>query len=207
MKRGFIFYVLCFVLLFTIVFTNASPVSAYPAYHFLNVPVVTQPKTNWCWAACGACVVQYVKNSTTTTPYHFSYAVQHNYANVTKSLEEIPDGLEFYNISSSIYQNTTTISNGSLTVNALSYSSVANYIYANRPLICGRVQYAILNGELHEGTGHVVVVEGYFNDDGVNTLSIMDPAQSTMQTMAYSVFKKSSTYYMYYWKESICNIH
>lgn len=207
MLKKLLCLVFCFVIYTSVVVFGNAPVKAYPTSYFLNVPIEQQAKSNWCWAACGSSTVQYI-NGTNTTQVDFAYVVQHDYSNSQRSLIDIQNGLSFFGISSTTHVNSFTASgNSAIIVTAIPFNTIANYIYASKPLIAFWSYVYNLSGSIVYGTtnGHFIVIEGYYTDAGIDYLSYMNPSSYYMQSKIYSDFVNPDLHY--YWTAALKNIH
>ncbi|MBR4768258.1 MAG: hypothetical protein IK088_04690 [Lachnospiraceae bacterium] len=162
-----------------------SPIQAAPTSYNINVPIVQQAYDKWCWAACGASVVNYYGGN--ITQYNFSYTVQHSYNNVGKSFNDVANGLAQYGI------------NSSLTTGPVDYSTVQYNSYnLSRPLLIGICSLT------NSSYGHMVLISGYTMTASDDRLILMNPEMSSYWTPPYANIVSA---YPYYWAETMENIY
>lgn len=164
--------------------------SATPTQYYLSVPIIPQPKTNWCWAACGASVVAFMTNDF-ITPYDFSQTVMGNTVNnSTATLTQVVSGLNSYGLYATQYSN------------YISFSTIISQIGNNQRPILARLEYYDLYGNYIGG--HLVEIRGYHNETSSQTVSFMDPLYTNYRNMSYNSFKHTGDHY---WTHTIHNIH
>lgn len=148
----FVFSIMVFL------FAGVSDLSAQGNY--LNVPLVTQEHSQWCWDASSLCIIKYKGGNTsqcTIANYAFnrsdccgnSYFNWYHSCNQPNTTSAMVSVLSAWGVSAS--------STGSL-----SWSSIQSQINANRPFIIGR-------------SGHATVGYGYWTSYGTTYVGHMDP--------------------------------
>ncbi len=150
----------------------ACPVEGISSSKTLNVPLIKQEKTWWCWAACGASVVRYVLNEN-CTQQDFCYRYRKNYDDTPAEIEEIEQALALYGISSHSDRDPAGI------------LRVRENIDADKPLIANRVKGF---------SGHAVVICGYsYLDSQDNSLIYyMEPATGERLCLPYYRFLRDN---------------
>lgn len=176
-KRRLICCILVLVLLF-VLGVNIQNVSNADTFLFhISVPIVTQsPYSNWCWAACGACVASYVTSTVVTkTAFANTCGVT---TNIPKNLLQIKAGLANYCVSSVVYQN------------YMSANAIQNNIASDKPIIAVWTWY---NSDGSIANTHFVVISGIDYGTSEKTIEYMDPAYSVFQYKSYSAFKHTGS--------------
>ena len=206
-KKPIVAWVLAVLITVSALIMPGTAVYAYPTSYGLSVPVIMQPKTQWCWAASGTSVVRYVKNVNISVST-FAYAVMGNYNNVPQSLVDVKGGLTTYGVSSSTHTNGATEgSNHTINLTTpMPFGTIQTNIYQSRPIIMNWI-YWLYNSSLGEITidhAHIMVITGYTSNGSSQTVEYMDPGHSTMQIMSYSTFLQSG---QRYWGASLRNIY
>lgn len=136
----------------------------------LNIPLVTQEHSEWCWAASSNAVLNYYSQTPSQCEivnwaFGLNYACGNSdfnwnsYANQPNSLYggsgSVQDILQSWSVPNSAYSY------------PLSWRGVMWDINANRPFI---IRYGWTNGG-----GHIMVGSGYETYNGVNYIFIMNP--------------------------------
>ena len=155
------------------------PVHAIPMDYNIGVPIVQQAKTNWCWAACGAAVINYYGGN--ITQYNFSFIVKGDSVNNdTATMAEEVYGLVSYG------RHTHSF------VGSLSFQDIQQNIYNwKRPIIVGLIY------------GHMVVISGYYAASGTgNEAVVMDPDPTYSGYQYWNMTSLSN-----YWYETINQIY
>lgn len=172
----------------------SSPVFAYPTNYNTGVPMTHQVKDHWCWAACGAAIVNYYGGS--ITQYNFSSIVKGNTTNnVGATLSEEIYGLNHYGIHTNGFTGTLT------------YQSIQQNSYSwHRPVVAGLLASAG-STNTYNATGHMTVITGYMSTSGdPNTVVLMDPWFYNYQYKLYS-FITNSNNGDYYWYQTIDQVY
>ncbi|MET3135173.1 hypothetical protein AAKU55_005481 [Oxalobacteraceae bacterium GrIS 1.11] len=151
--------------------------SAQAQVRTLNIPLVTQEHSQWCWAGSSKAVLNFY-NKTPSQCQIVNWAFGLNYACGNSSFNwnsnaNQPNNMYGGNGSvQGILQN-WGVPNNAIN-NYLSWNSVLNDINANRPFV---IRYGWTNGG-----GHILVGSGYETVNGVNYLYIMNPWPGEGQT-------------------------
>lgn len=176
-------------LLFSIVLVISlfsHSVYAYPTIFHINVPIVQQAKSNWCWAACGASLVNYC-NGSSITQYNFSSTVKSNTTNnSTATMTELCNGLTHYGVHNHLISG------------IISFDTIqANSHGQSRPVLA---RWSWADSSL---PGHVVVINGFDTSIG-SYVMYMNPSASSYQVESYSYFV-SNTYR--HWTHTVDQIY
>lgn len=142
-----------------------------------SAPNIRQAKSNWCWAASSASLLQGKGRS--VSQQSFSITVKGNSTNnSTATTNEVVTGL-----TKSGYTARKT--------NAMSISTLRSHLSNRRAVIGG---YLYRTG----GGGHMVVISGH--DSEVNNIEVMDPAVGRKVYYNDSYFRSNNSWY---WHESV----
>ena len=151
--------------------------SAYAQWRTLNVPLVTQEHSQWCWAGSSKAVLNYYGQSPSQCQivnwaFGLNYACGNStfnwnsYANQPNSMYgsngSVQNILRAWGVANTAYNS------------ASSWSSVVSDINANRPFV---IRYGWTGGG-----GHIMVGRGYETANGVNYVYIMNPWPGEGQT-------------------------
>lgn len=178
--RKLLCFIISLILIFSVVILN---VRAYPTIDSINLPIETQQKSHWCWAACGASILNYY--GVYVSQGDFSITVKGNITNNDPATiyPEVQNGLLYYGLTNHGFAGT------------LSFSSIQSNIYVYERPILARLEKSNHNGS------HLVVLMGYNMSLG-NDVMYMNPSYSSYQYDTYSSFV-SNTYY--YWTHTLDN--
>ncbi|HEX7987318.1 MAG TPA: C39 family peptidase [Duganella sp.] len=151
--------------------------SAFAQWKTLNVPLVTQEHSEWCWAGTTKAVLNFY-GQTPSQCQIVNWAYGLNYAcgnsvfewnspanqpnNMYGSNGSVQNILKNWGVNNTAYNT------------ASSWSSVVADINANRPFV---IRYGWTNGG-----GHIMVGRGYETANGVNYVYIMNPWPGEGQT-------------------------
>ncbi|RFP07956.1 MULTISPECIES: C39 family peptidase [unclassified Duganella] len=151
--------------------------SAFAQWRTLNVPLVTQEHSQWCWAGSSKAVLNYY-NQTPSQCQIVNWAFGLNYAcgstdfnwnsnanqpnNMYGSNGSVQNILKAWGVNNTAYNS------------ASSWNSVVSDVNANRPFV---IRYGWTNGG-----GHIMVGRGYETANGVNYVYIMNPWPGEGQT-------------------------
>ncbi len=159
-NRSILFFVLFVLLVSTTVFSTINS-------NYINTPLVTQEETNWCWAASSLSIlnyygiytsqsqyVTYVKTGTTSPIYD---------PNVTATVSECENGLDYFGVSSTMYYG------------SLSFSTVKSEVGTNNRPIFTAIRWLDSNNTVVGG--HAVVIDGYYEytNEDYQEIRYMDP--------------------------------
>jgi len=136
----------------------------------LNVPLVTQEHSEWCWAGSSKAVLNFYRKTPSQCgivnwAFGISYACGDSRFNWNSQANQ-PNGMYGDNGSVQDILNNWGVPNTALN-NYLSWAHVVSDINANRPFV---MRYGWTGGG-----GHIVVGRGYESVNGVNYLYIMNP--------------------------------
>ncbi|MET3132995.1 hypothetical protein AAKU55_003277 [Oxalobacteraceae bacterium GrIS 1.11] len=151
--------------------------TAFAAWRTLNVPLVTQEHSQWCWAGSSKAVLNYY-NKTPSQCQIVNWAFGLNYACGNTNF----NWNSYANQPNSIYGTNGSVQNilnawgvpNSAYNSASSWNTVVSDINANRPFV---IRYGWSNGG-----GHIMVGRGYETWNGVNYVYIMNPWPGEGQT-------------------------
>lgn len=144
--------------------------SAYAQYRALNVPLVTQEHSQWCWAGSSKALLSfYNQNPSQCQIVNWAYGLNYACGNTN------------FNWNSNANQPNSMYGSGGSVQNILahwgvpntaynyasSWNTVVNDINANRPFV---IRYGWTNGG-----GHIMVGTGYEVYNGSNYIYIMNP--------------------------------
>ncbi|SDZ03643.1 Papain-like cysteine protease AvrRpt2 [Evansella caseinilytica] len=173
---------LIFVTAFSTIF-----VAQISAASLSNYPSVVQEKSNWCWAATGSSILKYYGLSVSQCNFYKEAKVNSSCsANETGTITEVMRGLSSYNVGSSLYSG------------AYSFSGAKYQIDDSKPLW--------VRWRWSSGTGHAVVIYGYYTAMSTNYVYYMDPASGTKTSMAYSSFVGGGNYKQT-WTHTLYNVY
>lgn len=135
---------------------SLAPIMSYavPNSSSINVNQVGQEKSNWCWVACGKCIIAHFATFITQNELAIYVKPSLIPPNSGATLSEVKYGLAHWSVRSSV-------DNRKLTMNEIA-SEIATY---HRPLIAQITYNSILD--------HDVVVRGY--NISTNTILYMHP--------------------------------
>jgi hypothetical protein len=166
--------------------------SAFAQYRQLNVPLVTQEHSEWCWAGSSKAVLNYYSRTPSQCQIvNWAYGLNYACGNTTfnwNSYANRPNSL--YGTSGSV-QNILSawgVPNSGYNY-ASSWNSVMWDINANRPFV---IRYAWTNGG-----GHIMVGTGYETWNGTNYVYIMNPWPGEGDT--YSTYSEAVSSYDHNW--------
>ena len=107
------------------------PVHAIPMDYSIGVPVVHQADTNWCWAACGAAVINYYGGN--ITQYNFSFIVKGNSVNNdTATMAEEVYGLVSYGLHTHSFIGSLSFQDIQQNISATTAGVINCFITGNR---------------------------------------------------------------------------
>lgn len=142
----------------------------------INAPNIRQSKTNWCWAASSASLLQ--SKGVSVTQNSFSKAVKGNDTNnSTATANEVVSGINSFG-----YRASKT--------GATNVGVVRDNLSSKRGIIAGYIY--------RTGGGHMVVISGHDNE--VDTLEVMDPGVGRKVYYKDSYFRSNSSWD---WYESV----
>jgi hypothetical protein len=166
--------------------------SAFAQWRTLNVPLVTQEHSQWCWAGSSKAVLNYYNRTPSQCQIvNWAYGISYACGNTTfnwNSYANRPNNM--YGTSGSV-QNILAawgVPNTAIN-NYLSWNSVVNEINGNRPFV---IRYGWTNGG-----GHIMVGRGYETYNGTNYIYIMNPWPGEGQT--YRTFASAVSAYDHNW--------
>ncbi|AMP04934.1 C39 family peptidase [Collimonas pratensis] len=143
---------------------------AFAASKTLNVPLVTQEHSEWCWAGSSKAVLNFYRKTPSQCnivnwAFGINYACGNSRFNWNSQANQ-PNGMYGNNGSVQDILSYWGVPNKALS-NYLSWAHVVSDINANRPFV---MRYGWTSGG-----GHIVVGRGYEILNGVNYLYIMNP--------------------------------
>jgi hypothetical protein len=143
----------------------------------LNVPLVTQEHSQWCWAGSSKAVLNFYAKTPSQCQivnwaFGLNYACGNSVFNWNSNANQ-PNNMYGSNGSVQNILNSWGVGNSAYS-SASSWSSVVADINANRPFV---IRYGWTNGG-----GHIMVGRGYETVNGVNYLYIMNPWPGEGQT-------------------------
>ncbi|MYN16963.1 hypothetical protein GTP81_09375 [Rugamonas sp. FT107W] len=151
--------------------------SAFAQWRTLNVPLVTQEHSQWCWAGSSKAVLNYYGQSPSQCQIvNWAFGLNYACGNSTfdwNSWANQPNNMYGSNGSVQNILNAWGVSNTAYNY-ASSWSSVVADINANRPFV---IRYGWTGGG-----GHIMVGRGYETYNGVNYIYIMNPWPGEGQT-------------------------
>ena len=170
---------------------------AHAQWRILNVPLVTQQHSEWCWAGSSQAILNYYGESPSQCQivnwaYGINYACGssyfdwNSYANAPNSLFGGGGSVQ------DILWNYGGISNYAYNY-AISWNSVVNDINNNRPFV---IRYGWTNGG-----GHIMVGRGYETWNGTNYIYIMNPWPGEGQT--YDTYDDAVSSYDHNWTHTL----
>jgi hypothetical protein len=143
----------------------------------LNVPLVTQEHSHWCWAGSSKAVLNfYNKTPSQCQIVNWAYGLNYACGNTTfnwNSNANQPNNMYGSNGSVQNILQAWSVPNTAYSV-ASSWSSVVSDINANRPFV---IRYGWSGGG-----GHIMVGRGYEAANGTNYIYIMNPWPGEGQT-------------------------
>ena len=151
--------------------------SAFAQWKTLNVPLVTQEHSQWCWAGSSKAVLNYYGQTPSQCQivnwaFGLNYACGNTVFNWNSNANQ-PNGMYGSNGSVQNILKAWGVTNTAYN-SASSWSSVVSDINANRPFV---IRYGWTSGG-----GHIMVGRGYETANGVNYLYIMNPWPGEGQT-------------------------
>lgn len=151
--------------------------SAFAQWRTLNVPLVTQEHSEWCWAGSTKAILNYYGQTPSQCQivnwaYGLNYACDNSVFEWSSSANQ-PNYMYGSNGSVQNILKNWGVSNTAYTKPS-SWSSVVSDINANRPFV---IRYGWTSGG-----GHIMVGRGYEIADGVNYIYIMNPWPGEGQT-------------------------
>jgi len=151
--------------------------SAFAQWRTLNVPLVTQEHSQWCWAGSSKAVLNYYGQSPSQCQIvNWAFGLNYACGNSTfdwNSYANQPNNMYGSNGSVQNILNAWGVSNTAYN-SASSWNSVVADINANRPFV---IRYGWTGGG-----GHIMVGRGYETYNGVNYIYIMNPWPGEGQT-------------------------
>lgn len=160
-----------FVVIMTVVMSLVSTQTAFAAIKELGVPIYTQEKSQWCWAAAARMAGKYRYPSSTVNQGQIVAHVKGSSAvNEAASIFEIVDAAE-YVTNDTMEFSTTLLFNWD-------WSDIMVSINNNYPAI------ALVYGD---GNGHYYVIRGY--DSTANTVIVNDPWYGKRFVVPWEDFK------------------
>ncbi|GJI98872.1 hypothetical protein RugamoR57_55900 [Duganella caerulea] len=151
--------------------------SAFAQWRTLNVPLVTQEHSQWCWAGSSKAVLNYYGQSPSQCQIvNWAFGLNYACGNSTfdwNSWANQPNNMYGSNGSVQNILRAWGVSNTAYNY-ASSWSSVVSDINANRPFV---IRYGWTGGG-----GHIMVGRGYETYNGVNYIYIMNPWPGEGQT-------------------------
>ncbi|MCU6502600.1 C39 family peptidase [Rugamonas sp. A1-17] len=151
--------------------------SAFAQWRTLNVPLVTQEHSQWCWAGSSKAVLNYYGQSPSQCQIvNWAFGLNYACGNSTfnwNSYANQPNNMYGSNGSVQNILNAWGVSNTAYN-SASSWNSVVSDINANRPFV---IRYGWTGGG-----GHIMVGRGYETYNGVNYIYIMNPWPGEGQT-------------------------
>jgi len=151
--------------------------SAFAQWRTLNVPLVTQEHSQWCWAGSSKAVLNYYGQSPSQCQIvNWAFGLNYACGNSTfdwNSWANQPNNMYGSNGSVQNILRAWGVSNTAYNY-ASSWSSVVADINANRPFV---MRYGWTGGG-----GHIMVGRGYETYNGVNYIYIMNPWPGEGQT-------------------------
>lgn len=157
-------------------------VSAYEDIGTVNVRSIKQQYSNWCWAACGECVLSYYGKNTQQNKL-VEYVFGSSIYNKAATGQQTRNAIAYYGV------------DGTWVENSVSYGIISGQIKKDAPLIAGRS---------YSTYGHMVVISGFDGTSGTNYIEYMDPADGTFHSSSYTSFKGGNGY-SYTWSGTIYN--
>lgn len=177
MKR-FLAAILSVLLVFTV------PLSAYAIDEAVDVTIVEQAATNWCWAACAemAGVVEYP--STDRDQWDVVKELKGNfishYPNESGSIQESAEGSEYITYDTVNFTSEETI---------WTFSEIVEMLRDGHVLQAGAGYYDS-NG--NRNGGHVVVIHLITTRTGEDCVQYVDPWDGTRRLVTYAAFCNGS---------------
>lgn len=157
-----------------------SSITVYAAYTTINVDLVRQAKSNWCWAACLEMSAHYL-GYTTYDQWDIVKEVKgtasNPYPDEPGGASAYKEGMEF--ATSNDYTATRT-------TGTISISSMNTYMEDHMPLIIALGTYSGTN----RTSGHAVVV--FSVDKANNRFKVRNPASDYETTYNYSTITSTS---------------
>jgi Peptidase_C39 like family len=158
----------------------------------LNIHLITQEHSEWCWAGASKAVLSFYKKTPSQCrivnwAFGINYACGNNYFNWNSQANQ-PNSMYGDNGSVQDILNAWGVPNTALS-NYLSWAHVVSDIGANRPFV---MRYGWTNGG-----GHIVVGRGYETVNGVNYLYIMNPWPG--EGMTYGTYDSTVSDYDHQW--------
>lgn len=141
------------IIIAIILVCTALSVSAILGMYVIDSPSVSQGAMDWCWAADGTSVANYLGKNISIE--NFVITVKGQLVNEGGSYSDIQDGLSSYNINSTFGYT-------------FSMGDIATQIYSKKPLIAG-VAY-----KYDYNQGHYYVIDGY--NTAYDEVRLMDSA-------------------------------
>jgi len=189
-------YVLFSLFLSFVLSFNIVTVQAVSTTGSIAIPLTTQQKTNWCWAACVSAITDYKGNYIYQgNIVNWAYGTT-TYPNYAANFTTIQNALSHWSINS-------TYASGNI-----GFSSVRGNVNNGRPIIAG---WIFRDGSNSVIFGHTVVIKGYdMLTSSSGYVQYMDPAQSDYQYLLYTDFVSkyySSSGYTATWEESLYSIY
>ena len=151
--------------------------SAYAQSRTLNIPLVTQEHSQWCWAGSSKAVLNfYLQNPSQCQIVNWAFGLNYACGNTNfnwSSNANQPNNMYGSNGSVQNILKAWNVPNTAYSV-ASSWNSVISDINANRPFV---IRYG-----WSSGGGHIMVGRGYETANGTNYLYIMNPWPGEGQT-------------------------
>lgn len=169
--------------------TFGSTASAYVDYQTLSIPSYKQERSNWCWVASSQMAISYLGGSKTQSQI-VSY-VKGSVVNDPGTNAEVIRALNYGGL------------HGSNVNGSLALSKVISQVKNNQPIFA-----AISWNTSPNGTGHMYVIRGFYNDtsSGRQEIYYKDPwpANKTDNVESYSKFLNNDEFS---WKSSVDSIY
>ncbi len=169
--------------------TFGSTASAYVDYQTLSIPSYKQERTNWCWVASSQMAISYLGGSKTQSQI-VSY-VKGSVVNDPGTNAEVIRALNYGGL------------RGSNVNGSLAFSKVISQVKNNQPIFA-----AISWNQSPNGTGHMYVIRGFYNDTSTGKQEIYYkdpwPDNPTDNKRSYSDFINNSSFS---WRTSIDSIY
>ncbi len=166
--------------------------SAHAQWRTLNVPLVTQEHSQWCWAGSSKAVLSYyAKTPSQCQIVNWAYGLNYACGNTTFNWNS------YANQPNSMYGSGGSVQNilrnwgvpNTAYNYASSWSSVVYDINANRPFV---IRYGWTGGG-----GHIMVGTGYETYNGTNYIYIMNPWPGEGRT--YRTYSSAVSAYDHQW--------
>jgi hypothetical protein len=167
----------------TLLLSVSVLVQAYSVYDVVYLDYQQQEKSQWCWAACGSVILNYIGPSISQTA--FCQYVKRNTDDNPAYTYEVQSGLSHWGVSSTLVYSYRTYTAIQSEINT--YSRPIYTVWAWAPFG--------YNG------AHALLIDGYDSTSG-QYVDYMDPADGDAHYETYTWFK-GGTGYNHSWCETL----